>query len=125
MCSAVWLANQAVIVCSFAWLCMIYVSCSYYIHASRLQRVFAYALKYNASLKSEGAGGICVLTSLIASATVAHCPTPCTGRGRLTALSCKSRGVAIAWTVTCRNGNRLTAVNCVTHWFAAAIDSNV
>ena len=39
LCGAEWLANQAVIVCSFACLCMIYVSCSYYIHASRLQRV--------------------------------------------------------------------------------------
>jgi hypothetical protein len=40
ICSAVLLANQAVIVCSFAWLCMIYVSCSYYIHASRLHLVY-------------------------------------------------------------------------------------
>lgn len=94
-------------------------------YTHRFYSVFTNALKYNASLKSEGAGGICVLTSLIASAAVAHCPAPRTGRERLTALSCESRSVAMAWIVTCRNGNGLTAVSCMTHWFAAAIDSNV
>ena len=94
-------------------------------YTHRVYSVFTNALKYNASLKSEGVGGIWVLTSLIASAAVAHWPAPCTGRERLTALSCESRSVAIVWTVTCRNGNGLTAVSCMTHWFAAATDSNV
>jgi hypothetical protein len=94
-------------------------------YTHRVYSLFTNALKYNASLKSEGAGGIWVLTSLIASAAAAHCPAPCTGRGRLTALSCESRDVAMAWTVTCRYGNGLTAVSCMTHWFAAATDSNV